>query len=316
MRKRIIVCLMTSVLIAALFPIVVKASEEITFYQDLPVIHINNRLFSAFPSELINHEVLAIIKESVVDGLSMYLTSFSVKQIFSSEFNPDTGFTDIIVNAGDERIVIDGRPLMYFSGVREFEPLGFALVTQNHQSAQLQFIVYFAHYDITSGIIFHGIDSLMTNGVNFPMNSDFAVIEVIDSTIEDENGSWGFPGFADILDFIIHIFIPREDFWEYQFDRLDGRLREKLPFQTYIDTIGRLREVSDRLDGAYSVFDITYEINDREFQLDIGRHIAPFLVNIRTLVTGLYVILLAYYNYRQVMFLIRGQNYQSGRSTQ
>ena len=128
-----------------------------------------------------------------------------------------------------------------------------------------------------------------------------------------DNGS-NWPSFDSILDFIIHIFIPREDFWEYHFDRLDGRLREKLPFQTYIDTVGRLSEVVNALEGSYySVFDITYELEGREFQLDIGRHIAPHLHPLRMLVTGFYVLFLAYYNYRQIMFLIRGRNYESGR---
>jgi len=117
---------------------------------------------------------------------------------------------------------------------------------------------------------------------------------------------------SEILDFIIHIFVPREEFWEYQFDRLDGRLREKLPFQTYIDTIGRLRDVSGTLDGDASIFDITYEIDGQQFQLDIGRHIEPHLYNLRMLVAGLYTILLVYYNYRQIMFLIRGTTFNQG----
>jgi len=130
-------------------------------------------------------------------------------------------------------------------------------------------------------------------------------------TIPSDNGDDSGWSFESILDFIIHIFIPREDFFEYQFDRLDGRLRDKLPFQTYIDTIGRLREVSEALDGDYTVFDITYELQGQQFQLDIGRHIAPHLPQIRTLITGLYIIFIAYYNYRQVMFMIRGRNAQS-----
>jgi hypothetical protein len=141
--------------------------------------------------------------------------------------------------------------------------------------------------------------TILDNDIDLPNRSDDGE--------EDDDGI-----FSRILDFILHIFIPREDFWEYHFNRLDGRLREKLPFQTYLDTIGRLREVSGALDGDASVLDLTYEINDQQFQLDISRFIAPHLYTARTLITGLYVILLVYYNYRQIMFLIRGTTFNQG----
>ena len=122
---------------------------------------------------------------------------------------------------------------------------------------------------------------------------------------------------ADLLpepvwEWIVWIFVPRQEFFQYHFDLLDGRLMDKLPFQTYIETIGRLREVSGALDGDASMFDITYELSGQQFQLDIGRHIAPHLYRVRTLITGLYVILLVYYNYRQIMFLIRGTTFNQG----
>ena len=117
---------------------------------------------------------------------------------------------------------------------------------------------------------------------------------------------------SHVLDVILNIFIPREEFWEYHFDRLDGRLRDKLPFQTYLDTIGRLRDVSGALDGDFSMFDFTYEWSGEMHQLDIGQRIAPHLYRVRIVVTGLYIILLVYYNYRQVMFLIRGTTFNQG----
>ena len=144
-----------------------------------------------------------------------------------------------------------------------------------------------------------GINSrVLTNGTSENISSTSDVIE------EDDNDI-----FSGILDFVIHIFIPREDFWEHSFDRLDGRLNEKLPFQTYIDTIGRLKEVSDRLDGDPTALDITYDLNGNQYQLDIGRHLSQFIEYLRILITGVYIILIAYYNYRQIMFLIRGTNY-------
>ena len=108
------------------------------------------------------------------------------------------------------------------------------------------------------------------------------------------------------------LLIPSEEFWQYNTNKIEGRFREKLPFQTYLDTIGRLRDVSGALDGDASILDFTYEIGGQEFQLDIARHIAPHIYTIRTVITGLYIIFIVSYNYRQVMFLIRGKNFNQG----
>ena len=116
---------------------------------------------------------------------------------------------------------------------------------------------------------------------------------------------------SNLGNFFLSLFVPSENFFQTQFNQLETQLQARLPFQTFIDAIGRLREVSGRYDGDASVLNIDAAYNGRRIQVDIGNRILPHLRDIRAIVTGLYVIFLAYYNYRQIMFLIRGTNYQS-----
>ena len=119
------------------------------------------------------------------------------------------------------------------------------------------------------------------------------------------------PFWERLGNFFLNLFVPGEDFFQNHFNDIEARLQTRLPFQSFITTIARLGDVSGHMDDDYSVFDISFEFNGQPMRFDIGRHIAPYLRHVRTMVTGLYVIFLAYYNYRQIMFLIRGTNYQS-----
>ena len=118
-----------------------------------------------------------------------------------------------------------------------------------------------------------------------------------------------------IGNWIKDLFVPSEDFFQGQFNQLDERLQVRLPFQTYIDTIGRLRGVSSALDNTAYMFDIEFTLQGQQIQLEVGAGLLPHLRRVRPVVTGLYLIFLAYYNYRQIMFLIRGTNYHGVKET-
>lgn len=112
-----------------------------------------------------------------------------------------------------------------------------------------------------------------------------------------------------LIDSIIHIVVPRDDFFKEEFSKLDEKLKNKLPFKTYIETIGRLKEVSNKYDGNASALNLEFEYMGENVKFEIGSYISPYLPQIRMIITGMYVIFIAYYNYRQIMHLIRGTNY-------
>lgn len=111
------------------------------------------------------------------------------------------------------------------------------------------------------------------------------------------------------IDSIIHIVVPSEDFFKEEFKKLDTKLKEKLPFQTYIETIGRFKEVSAALDGDATALNIEFDYEGEQVKIEIGSYISPYLQQIRMIITGIYVLFIAHYNYRQIMHLIRGTNY-------
>lgn len=309
MCKRFKTSLLIVTFIAAFSPIIVKANSIDTpdfiigSYKNLHILNILDYRFLMRPYQTWQINIEGLRQE------------FNDHVDIMREFIPDK----IIRNGHEYDIVQNGTEIIWrrdgqVMGTQntagtgfEIEAIGFFTHDNPPGSGNMQLSILQAGYSelmLAFGSIQLGWSIYMIDTI---AESDVIVLPS-DLTNGQENGI-----LSDIIDYIIHVFIPREDFWEYHFNRLDGRLRDKLPFQTYIDTIGRLKEVSNRLDGDYSMLDLTYELDGQEFQLDIARHISPFLQPIRLLVTGLYAILLAYYNYRQIMFMVRGRNYQSGR---
>jgi hypothetical protein len=110
-------------------------------------------------------------------------------------------------------------------------------------------------------------------------------------------------------DWLIHLVIPRDGYFEDELNKLDEKFREKIPFDTYVTTIGRLKEVSGAFDGNAEILDVEYEYMGQTNKLNISGLIAPHLPLFRDIVTGLYMIFIAHYNYRQIMHLIRGTTY-------
>ena len=124
--------------------------------------------------------------------------------------------------------------------------------------------------------------------------------------IEYREGFW-----SRLLSFFINIFVPRTNFFQNEINILENRLHQRLPFQTLIEAIAQLQTVSGAMDGDADVLNVNFQYEGSNIQVDMGSRIKPYLQQARTLITGMYVILLAYYNYRQIYFLIRGTNYQS-----
>jgi len=113
----------------------------------------------------------------------------------------------------------------------------------------------------------------------------------------------------EVLDWIVNNFVPNEEFFQSHFNNLYESFREKLPFQSQLEMIEEVTNVSGYHDGNFTVLDITYSVSGQPFQIALSNYIGPYLEMVRNFVTGWYVILLIYYNYRQIMFLIRGSNF-------
>ncbi|MCL2188083.1 MAG: hypothetical protein FWC16_03415 [Defluviitaleaceae bacterium] len=114
-----------------------------------------------------------------------------------------------------------------------------------------------------------------------------------------------------------NLFVPSETFFQDNFDELQDELRERLPYQIYIDTFGQLRNMQTALDMSATTraLPITHATaNATNLSLDnpeqyismVTNLIRPHLNAIRNVVGALYGILLALFNYRQLLWLIRG----------
>lgn len=129
------------------------------------------------------------------------------------------------------------------------------------------------------------------------------------TTQEDDTGIWGV--FSGVFDFIKGIIIPGDDFFSNEFNNLNEKLQSKLPSSIYIDTIGRFKDVQDAFSEESSPIDNELVYEGTPINVNVKSLIIPFIDKFRPIITGLYVFYLAFYNYRQILFLIRGTNYKN-----
>ena len=136
--------------------------------------------------------------------------------------------------------------------------------------------------------------AMITILITLPVYASEPAAEPTEGTTLEEIGEW-----------LIHIVIPREEYFAEKLDQLNNKLQEKLPYQIYTQTIGRLREITAKENAAT----IRFDYMGAQQEIDISGVIKPFKEKFQGIITGLYVLFFAYYNYRQIMHLIRGTNY-------
>ena len=116
----------------------------------------------------------------------------------------------------------------------------------------------------------------------------------------------------EIWDFLIHIIIPREGYFQNEYEKMNALLRKKLPYQVYIDTIERLNTVEDYFAEPEIGLPEHWEDENNGIVIFLGvitHYGEPIAVYFRPVIYGFYIFLLAVFNYRQIMFLLRGVNY-------
>lgn len=112
------------------------------------------------------------------------------------------------------------------------------------------------------------------------------------------------PGLIEFL------FVPDYDAFALETQNIHDEFSAKLPFHAIIELLKQMEEgISDEHDGDASgiVFDVAY--GDVTHQVDLSSYFTPFIKAFRPIIYGLYCLFIAYYNYRQIMFLVRGRNY-------
>ena len=131
-----------------------------------------------------------------------------------------------------------------------------------------------------------------------------------------------------IIAFLIGLIVPSETFWLSQFNQLSHLLETRLPYQQHLTIIERLQGVSSTHDGDLSFFDFDVPIpnilpgsgsgsnsgfgsNSRpgSVSVSLGHLISPVMTQIRAVITGITLIALARYNYKQILFLVRGKSF-------
>lgn len=128
-------------------------------------------------------------------------------------------------------------------------------------------------------------------------------------------------GLLDKLkDLLIWLFVPSDDFWNGEYEKLKSTLEAKLPYEKYVSVIASLDSaVAASSRGSISGFDsngsgfedFTFTVMGATVVLPWSKYINDYLPALRSLIRGFFYLLLAYYNYRQIMFLIRGTTYSS-----
>lgn len=125
-------------------------------------------------------------------------------------------------------------------------------------------------------------------------------------TPDPDNPDYDFD-FGSIGDFIKGLVVPGEDYWNNKYNVLNEKLKSKLPYSVYIDVIRGLSDIASDSEGFV---DMEYEFSGTSVVIPLSI-VNPFISTYRLIIKGFFGLMLAYYNYRQVMFLIRGTTYSA-----
>jgi hypothetical protein len=109
-----------------------------------------------------------------------------------------------------------------------------------------------------------------------------------------------------IADAIAALFVPENGFITGRIDGIREEVTEKLPFQTLIDQIRELLNVVAYAASEEPQNEVPLIYNTNQTVAFFVNYINPHLGAVRIIVIGLYAIFMYYFNYRQLLFLIRG----------
>jgi hypothetical protein len=126
-------------------------------------------------------------------------------------------------------------------------------------------------------------------------------------SVEPDEPSSGI--FDQLSDFLLHLIVPEETYFTDKFDELKDTLSLKFPYATYIEVIDRLKLIVDE-EPDLSFYDQHTSIDGIVYDFKFSHWIGGYVPTIRSLIAGIMYLLLAYYNYRQIIYFIRGSNYQ------
>ncbi|GHV42089.1 hypothetical protein FACS189490_10290 [Clostridia bacterium] len=69
-----------------------------------------------------------------------------------------------------------------------------------------------------------------------------------------DNEELGF--FAQFFDGLVHLIVPRDEFFQEEYDKLDEKLKEKLPYMVYVDTIGKFKDTASYYDNPEKLAEV------------------------------------------------------------
>ena len=107
-----------------------------------------------------------------------------------------------------------------------------------------------------------------------------------------------------IIELLKTVFLPDEQFFSDHFDILKGKLEERLSYNAYIEAVSLLKNVT-----TGSIPDVKATLWGTECTIVNMGFIRDNIRSLHSLIRGVFFILLALYNYRMVLFLIRGTDY-------
>jgi hypothetical protein len=116
--------------------------------------------------------------------------------------------------------------------------------------------------------------------------------------------------FGVVADFIVGLIVPDEDYWSGKFDMLKSTLYERIPYSRYLEIVSKLSAISAD-DVQLSYFDSYADTEGVEYDFQLSRWLGGYVPYVRGLITFVVVVFMAYYNIRQILYLIRGSEYGS-----
>ncbi|MDR1617370.1 MAG: hypothetical protein LBR98_10320 [Syntrophomonadaceae bacterium] len=116
--------------------------------------------------------------------------------------------------------------------------------------------------------------------------------------------------FGVVTDFIVGLIVPDESYWSGKFDMLKATLYERIPYSYYLEIISKLSLI-DAADVQLLNFDKYADVNGVEYDFQFSRWLGGYVPYVRGIITFIVVVFMAYYNIRQILYLIRGSGYES-----
>ena len=293
--------------------------HQIVFVDEAPAepdYTINNNIENYLTEIINNNTYTDIMYYTAPDGAGENTTTLHYSEHYYDMVyhNIINNYYDITNNSGDDDDKM-GPGIGLSADDRSFFTRMFNMVTGavNSLGSELQSIRdKIGDSNPGSGDSNSGSGGLLENSASFPWSASNG-----DNGSSSTTGNW-------LGDLLLSPFVPRDGFLEEKFEETKALLDQKVGVSAYIDIISELGTAAEDLAETTSTGALAGVIGGTgglSFHflgvkasvdsIDIEGVIEPYRETIKAFSGGIVVLMLAYFNYRQIMYMIRGTTYSS-----